>query len=254
MLTVSCLAGILVSSLAIGAMAGVDDWTIQFRAGSSATIASPGVPGGSISKVANTLGNALAATNSQDSAVKDAETGVADPYDSTGPASVNDTSAFLGWYRPDWNSGTPGYSWLSANDTRLPLSTVSNYIKTWHSLLLWAAPNYPGTAIHLYVVFGSSANQPPAAINGQPIVYRLVMTYHPAGYVGQTEWILPNTARTVADIALPTAGALVTSPFDANFNQIAGYRFDLITPEPGSILALGAGLASFVGMIRRRKA
>lgn len=258
-LNIICLASILTSAAALSASASAESWFIRFRGGSGANSVGT-IPGGTISGIRDNQNQALARTMTvagvEDGGARDSQDGGVAP-----PAVAPGVKA--SWYRPEWTKGDAtddlAQPWAFNNDVKKPLATSANLVKTWADLIVFATPGYSANSIWLYIDAGTSTNTPPTSINGQPVVYKLVMTWAPEGYAGPTEWILPTAPNggLIAAIELPSAGAISGTPITGSgpltATQVAGYRFSLVTPEPGTMLALGAGLASMAGMIRRRK-
>lgn len=168
------------------------------------------------------------------------------------------------FYRPNWTAGDPNamnpWNWAVLRDFQAPITTEPNLVKSWDDFVVWALPGYTAPTINLYIYYTSSAEAPPTTINGQKVAYKFQLTYAPAGYDGPTEWVLesiPNSVQTAFVISLPSAGAIVTNPITGvgplEATQTAGYRFSIVTPEPGTMAVLATGLAGMVGMISRRR-
>lgn len=261
-LNIICLASILTSAAALSASAGADTWNIIIRGGhtvSSATV------GGTQPSVSGSLNTATARTNTLATTLDD--NGLRDPSDGGLKSPPPNPGVIAYWYRPEWQlqgNSDASFRWGYNNDVKRPLRTSPNLVKTWTDLIVFATEGYSYNEIQMSIDFSTGTNAPPKQIdvNGQPqaVVYKLVLTWAPAGYAGPTEWLLPtlDNGGHAAKIVLPAAGAISNAPIEGTgpltATQTAGYRFSLITPEPGTMLALGAGLASMAGMIRRRKA
>ncbi|MCC6485797.1 MAG: PEP-CTERM sorting domain-containing protein [Armatimonadetes bacterium] len=275
----ACSVGLLVAGMAGLGHASETDWAIIIKAGSGGNWYGPMDSGGQTNAFASTIAGVQ-----DDSAIRDTK-------DGNPPASSPGSTANSAWYRPQWmkNDGTDSTSWPWAfgSDYRTPLNNTSNLVKTWEDLIVWANPGFinGGTPndpsddhpdIHLFVTtqvnkLAPSSQIPDGKTVAQPIVYKLVMTQWPAGYDGPKEFLLadpadPNLPRNgspatakilLADIVLPAAGTEAVNPITGTgpltATQTAGYRFNLVTPEPGSMLVLASGLTGLLGLVSRRR-
>lgn len=232
------------------------DWTILVKAAAGGTYSTPVGPGTVIQ-----IGTSSTAGVNDSDTTKDTKDGFNLP-------PVVAPVAQIAFYRPDWQlTGTP--SWGALRDYKTPLTTVSNLVKTWDNIVVWATPGYSASDIHLLVAVPSPTFAAPESINGQNVDYKFVMTHMPSEYTGPTEFVLPKIDPATAtsgqqylDISLPVFagaadGAVSANPISGTGALAAtltnGYAFNFVTPEPGSFLALGAGLVSFAGLIRRRR-
>ncbi len=244
---------LLASAVAMTASASEDSWIIYFEPGrgdsETGVLGNGGIAQAECSTVAGVL---------DDPTVKDVRDGLPSP-------SVMANAAFAQWWRPFSGDNTTYGMWI--RDSRQPLNSVPNLVKTWENLVVWAAngtmDNYTSETITLYI----NAKGVPNSIGGQSVAYKLIMTYAPEGYTGQREWVLPdspgadNTKKTRwFSIELPSAGAIMangTTPISGTGNiaatQNGGYRFSLVTPEPGSMMVLASGLVGLVGLVSRRR-
>ncbi len=246
-LTVSCLAGILVSAAAIGARASETSWNFKFQGGTGVVGTTPTDSAGSAFAISSTIAGVL-----DDTSVRDTKDGVTLP-------AAQSPLVVAAWYRPAWTKNDPtdnqAAPWAFQQDYRTPITLVPNHVKTWEDLVVWTTPGFDTTANPQITLYVSGASSPPVEIGGNQIIYKLLMTSHPAGYVGPTEFTLNPAGRL--EIPLPSAGTTAGNPISGTgplaATQTAGYRFNFVTPEPGSILALGAGLVGFAGLIRRRR-
>lgn len=256
MTTVVCLAGILVSALSLGASAGEVSWTLVFQAGS----------GGSYGAVLNSGGGKVVASATTAANTND-DPAMKDPKDGTALPPITGAPAMAAWYRPEVAAGQPKQkpidNWAVLRDYRTPLS-ADRRIKMWDDLVVWAMDGFQQPNIVLFVAAGSASEAFPEAVGGHPVAGKLVLTGAPSAYwndpSAQKEWDLPASYAANLQylaITLPAAGAIANNPIDGAgplaATQIAGYRFSFVTPEPGSFVALGAGLAGFAGLIRRRR-
>lgn len=244
--SVICALGIL-ASISSSAMAK-DSWTMLLRPASDRS-------GSSFFDSVGTLQMGTRADANDSIQAKDGYDGF---Y-----TQVQGSPAMAFWFRPDWSAGDPNamnpWTWANMRDFRAPLTTEPNLVKSWDDLVVWALPGYTAPTIKLYI-YTTSAAQPPVSIDGKRVAYKFQLTYAPAGYVGQTEWIfdeIPTSAATAFVIELPSAGAIVQNPITGvgplEATQTAGYRFSIVTPEPGTMAVLATGLAGMVGMISRRR-
>jgi hypothetical protein len=244
LLTVIAAIGVLTTAFAGVATASETDWVMLITAGAAGTFTSP--PSGSgVSQIAATKTGALDA--------KDANDGSPAFQNAPGNDIVK-----IGWYRPEWDAANP----FARKDYKAPQAPGEE--KTWADLMLWADTGYAGSEI--VVNFFSPASQlAPNSSGGRTVRYKLVLTYAPAAYAGPTEWVLPEVpAGTtgnifIGSITLPAVdGVKVASPLSGDgplaASQVGGYRFNFVTPEPGSMLVLASGLTGLMGLIRRRSA
>lgn len=247
-LFVACAVGLLATAFAVSASATESAWTIFIAAGSGGTAADIQGQGSEAWVATRTTAGVT-----DDPATKDGVDGTVVP-----PAVA--PVAFAQWYRP-WNAdGSFGFF---TRDAKQPLNTIPNLIKRWDDLIVWATGGsgvYSSPDIKLFI----SGSGVPNTVGGVPVAYKLIMTQSPDGYGGQTEWVLPEfpapdtTAKTAwFEITLPSTGAVTANPISGtgalSATQSAGYRFSLVTPEPGSIMVLASGLAGLVGLVSRRR-
>jgi len=254
--------GILSVALMGSASASETQWGYLFKAGNGGTFTSP----------TGSLGTTIAYSSTITTVVDDPA--IRDPKDggSLPPPSV---AAVTAWYRPTWTGGNSSYPWAFSNDYRTPLEVITPggggtphiEVKSWDGLVVWATSGYTAPTIHLFAGAVAGTSLVPATIGGLPFTPRLVMTFAPAGYNGAGNgasggtgtaqdpyyWNLPQAAAgQLIDIALPSAGADGTNPFNGDV-QTTGYMFSFVTPEPGSILVLASGLTGLVGLVTRRR-
>jgi len=243
---------LLATAFAVTASASEDAWTIYFEVGT----------GGTFGDIQNYQATAQIESTTLATVIDDPS--VKDPRDGQSPPSAMNFGGFAQWYRP-WNADG-GYG-MFIRDSRRPLSTQPNLVKTWSDLVIWGAhgltDNYPVDTLTVFI----SAKGVPNTVGGKVVAYKLVMTSAPEGYAGQREWILPaspgadSTLKTGwFQFSLPAAGAIVGNglkPISGTgalaATQTAGYRFSLVTPEPGSMMVLASGLVGLVGLVSRRR-
>lgn len=248
LLTVIGAIGIITAAFAGSAAAAQDDWTVLITAGSGGNYSSPS--NGTGARVQ--LGTKPGANDSE--TVMDGFDGGAIPPQIAQPA-------YVALYRPDWTVIGAVPEWAKLKDYKAPLE-LDQYgkaeIKTYNDIIVWAAPGYSQPTINLYLWTTASA-APPTDVSGQPVAYKLQMTYAPEGYDGPTEWLLdtPGTGL-LKEIVLPAlAGAKTANPIvgvgGLEATQVAGYRFNFVTPEPGSMMVLASGLTGLMGLVARRR-
>lgn len=245
LLTVIGAIGIITASLAGAAAAAQDDWTVLITAGSE---------GGTFTTPSNGTGARVqlgTKPNSVDGV--DGNDGGAIPPQIASPA-------YVALYRPDYEVIGANPEWAKLKDYRAPLG-LDQYgkaeIKVYEDIVIWASPSYASDNIHVYLWTTASA-APPVDVQGQPVAYKLQMTFAPDGYDGPTEWLL-NTPGTglLLDFVLPAAGARTANPISGagglEATQVAGYRFNFVTPEPGSMMVLATGITGLMGLVARRR-
>lgn len=243
---------LLASAFAVSASASEQAWTIYIEAGWGGTYgAIEGI--GAVAQIeASTVATVLDDPN------------VKDPRDGLMAPPTMDSATFAQWWRPFAADGSWG---MFIRDARKPLDTVPNLVKTWENLVVWGANGpmntYPSETLTIFF----SAKGVPNSVAGKPVAYKLVMTYAPAAYTGPREWILPpspGAANTTKagwfNITLPVAGCImapgatpISGTGDIAATQNGGYRFSLVTPEPGSMMVLASGLVGLVGLVSRRR-
>jgi len=242
---------LLASAFAVSASADEQAWTIFIVPGWGGTWDNVEGEGAEAALEASTVATVLDDPN------------IKDPRDGQLTPPTMDSATFAQWWRPFAADGTWG---MFIRDSRKPLNTVPNLVKTWENLIVWAANGpmntYPSETLTLFF----SAKGVPNSIGGRPVAYKLVMTYAPAGYTGQREWILPPSPGPDSpragwfNVTLPVAGAImapgatpISGTGDIAATQNGGYRFSLVTPEPGSMMVLATGLVGLVGLVSRRR-
>jgi hypothetical protein len=242
---------LLASAFAVSASASEQAWTIYIAAGWAGTWDNTQGQGAEASLEASTVATVL-----DDPTVKDPRDGQVTP-------ATMDSAAFVQWWRPFAADGSYG---MFIRDTRKPLNTVPNLVKSWDNLIVWAANGAMNTYTEPSIKLFFSAKGVPNTVEGKAVAYKLVMTYAPEGYAGQREWVLPPSpgADSVRSdwftLTLPSAGAIMaagTTPISGTgaiaATQNGGYRFSLVTPEPGSMMVLASGLVGLVGLVSRRR-
>jgi len=241
---------LLASAFAVTASAAEDAWLIYIEAGWG---------GGNGSPIEGIGSTAMIQTSTRDGIIDDPLQ--KDSQDGLVAAQTMDAATYAQIWRP-WNED--GSYGMFRRDTRRPLNTEPNLVKTWDDIIIWGSNSatniYPADTIKVFI----SAKGVPNSIGGKPVVYKLVMTYAPESYEGLREWVLPaspgadNTAKVQwFAFDLPAAGAIVANPISGtgalSATQTAGYRFSLVTPEPGSMMVLASGLVGLVGLVSRRR-
>lgn len=258
----ACAIGLLAVAIAGAVSANESTWVIQLSPGSGGDWFNPTDKGSSATMQSSTVAG-----------VSDSNT-VRDTRDGSPLAGSAGSPAFAAFYRPAWMKGDGTDStvaaWAFTTDAKTPLSNPPT-IKVWDKLIVWAAPGFTGDTIHLFVTTNTAASgQFPATVGGIPVGAKIVMTAHPASYNGPTVFgpfqdsagLQTNSGKILlADISLPSAGAIVAkpavdtpTPLPDNPALSGGYMFDIIVPEPGSLMVLASGLVGLAGLIRRRSA
>lgn len=244
LLTVIAAIGVLSTAFAGVATASETDWTMLITAGAAGNFAAP--PSGSgVSQIAGTKTGALDG--------KDANDGSPAFQNAPGNDIVK-----IGWYRPEWDATYP----FARKDYKAPLAAGEE--KTFYDLLLWADMGYAGNEI-VVNFFTPATQKAPNSIGNHPVIYKVVLTYAPAAYDGPFQWILPVVPEgttgnlLLGSITLPVVeGVKTANPLDGSgplaATQVGGYRFNFVTPEPGSMLVLASGLTGLMGLLRRRSA
>lgn len=185
-----------------------------------------------------------------------------DQYDGLYPPPQIAPAALISLYRPGWMI-EPGASWTWLKDFRAPLfvnPSGSVAHKIWRDIVVWTSPGFHADVLHLYV-FSPQSVAPPGVIAGRDMEYRLRMTHAPESYTGPREWLLKQHSgadepELLLEVVLPMAGTLAVNPVvgsGPDIVQVAGYRFDFMTPEPGSLLILAGGAVGLAGQMRRRR-
>jgi len=247
LLTVLAAIGVL-STMFVGAAGAqtVQDWWVQIRAGSNVGF-SP-----------LNSGHSTLVAGVRPTATDGFDTGL-DGNTAVGPPPPSDTGAKAAWYRGDWTDTFARF------DYKAPLAVLPTNVvpKVWTDLLVWAGVDYQFDKIYV-TFFTTTTRQAPLSIDGKKVAYKVQMTYAPAGYSGPTSWIFENYGEVsgsnimLGSVEWPVIpGVKVANPISGTgplaATQVGGYRFNFVTPEPGSMLVLASGITGLMGLIARRR-
>jgi hypothetical protein len=231
MLFAACLAGILVTGLSAVAHADATDWWLGIQASQNSY--DPGF-----------------------AVIVGTQTGSLDAFDATSSVDFNDLATtppdVLGDPQPRIAINRGSVYGSGSLDIEAPLAGPGD-VKTWANILVVPGSGYNGSTFNLTLGGVDSSMSMPASVGGSPVEYKLTLTNNVAGYAGPTSWIInpqgdPGSAQA---ISFPTLNKATTAGAWGTF----GYNFTFtasVVPEPGSFLALGAGLVGFAGLLRRR--
>lgn len=280
----ACAVGLAVVSLGGLAQANETSWAITFTASSGSDFNPASDSGAKAIAVASTLSGVQ-----DDSSIRDTRDGV--PPAGTQGAPAHAAWYRPTWMKNDGTDST-SFPWAFGNDYKQPLSgnyvkewpdlivwTAPGFINN----LTPGDTSDDRSVVHLLLTTTTPSNTAPNSINGQPVRYKLIMAQAPAGYVpganGSTmptggdgtpgnpyEFLLPAVPDAsaavggkllIADLLLPVAGTEAANPISGTgpltATQTAGYRFNFVTPEPGSMLVLASGLTGLLGLVSRRR-
>ena len=243
LLTVLAAIGVL-STMFVGAAVAQTDWTILITVGTGSNFTGPDNWHGTRLQMGTRSG-------ASDGPAKDSFDGF--------PAFQDDPlfdKAKSAWYRPGWVPGTS----FAGRDFKAPLAP--GQIKVWEDLLIWADPNYEPSSITVFF-YTPQSSLAPNAIGGVPVRYRVDLAWAPAGYDGPTSWIFnpvpdSGTNRLIGSVTVPVIpGVKSANPISGDgplaATQVAGYRLNVVVPEPGSMLVLASGITGLMGLIARRR-
>ncbi|MEJ5298183.1 MAG: hypothetical protein WHZ52_09120, partial [Armatimonadota bacterium] len=218
----------LVVTLAIPGAAVADEvnWVVLMRAGSGGTFSSPTNSGHN----SLALGTRPTTTDGFNLGV-DGQSAIP-----PAPPAGSDTGAKAAWYRPDWPVTDPFVRF----DYKAPLTPGE--VKTWTDMIVWAGPDYAQSSIILNF-YTTTTQQAPLSIGGKKVVYKVQLTYAPAGYNGPTEWIFENygtqsgSSILLGQIELPVLpGVKIANPISGTgplaATQVGGYRLTVLAGDP----------------------
>jgi hypothetical protein len=244
LLTVLAAIGVL-STMFVGAAVAHPDWTILITVGTGPTFNAPDNWNGTRLQ----MGTRANATDGRDIGLDGMPAFQDDPLFDKAKAA---------WYRPEFEVPfTP----FAGRDFKAPLRPGE--IKVWKDLLVWADTNYEPSTITVYF-YTPDRSLFPDQIGGRPVRLSVNLTYAPAGYAGPTRWVFPDPVpgtgrdRLIGQVTLPVIpGVKTTNPVSGtgplSATQVAGYRMDVVVPEPGSMLVLASGITGLMGLIARRR-
>ena len=248
LLTVLAAIGVLSTMFVGAAVAADNDWVVLMRAGSGGPWSSPFNSGHN----SIVLGTQPTTTDGLDLG-KDGMAAVGPT-----PPPGADTGVKAAWYRPEWAAQTDPFSRF---DYKAPLAP--GQIKVWNDLLVWAGLDYSAPSIILNF-FTTTSKTAPLSIQGVPVAYRVDLVYAPDGYSGPTSWLFTSFGETsgsnifLGQLEVPVLpGVKIASPISGTgplaATQVGGYRFNVVVPEPGSMLVLASGITGLMGLIARRR-
>ncbi len=247
LLTVLAAIGVL-STMFVGAAAAAEDnWVVLITGGSGGAFNSPN----NLGHNRIVLGTQPTTTDAFDLG-KDGQAAVP-----PAPPAGADTGVKAAWYRAEWGLLDP----FARFDYKAPLAPGE--VKVWTDLLVWAGLDYAQSSL-IVNFYTTSSQQAPLSIGGKKVAYKVQMTYAPAGYDGPTEWVFENYGQQsgsnifLGAIELPVLpGVKIANPISGDgplaATQVGGYRFNVVVPEPGSMLVLASGITGLMGLIARRR-